>query len=292
MKIGDENMIKFGPSGTDADFAAAGFSRTIDVPTYIKGMGLDVFEYSFGRGVRITKDTAISIGQEFSNKNVGISVHAPYYINFATDDDIKRRATFDYMLQSLSALDYFGGTRCVFHPGSPLKYERCIAMTRLLDSVKMFMDEFYDLGFSDKYICAETMGKINQLGDLNEVISICNIDDHIIPCVDFGHLNARSYGSLKSKDDYRRVIDTLIDGIGENKTKKMHVHFSKIEYGKGGEVKHLTFDDNIYGPEFEPLSEIIVEYKLEPWVICESSGTQSRDAKTMKDIYCQNNKNN
>lgn len=278
-------MIKFGPSGTDEAFAAAGYSHTIEVPGFIKENGLDIFEYSFGRGVRITRETAEKIGQAFREQQVGISVHAPYYINFAGEDAEKLRATFDHLFASLDAVKYFGGTRAVFHPGSPLKSERKDAMARLMRAINLFMQEFYDTGYEDRFICAETMGKINQLGDLDEVIDIVNVADNILPCVDFGHLNARTYGSLKTKDDYKRVIDALIDGVGEKKVKNMHVHFSKIEYGKGGEIRHLTFADNVYGPEFEPLAEVFADYRLEPWVLSESAGTQSIDAKTMKNLY-------
>ena len=278
-------MIKFGPSGTDEAFLAAGYTHTTEVPGFIKENGLDIFEYSFGRGVRITKETAEKIGQAFREKQVGISVHAPYYINFAGEDPEKLRATFDHLFASLDAVKYFGGTRAVFHPGSPLKSERKDAMNRLMRSMDLFMQEFYDRGYEDRFVCAETMGKINQLGDLDEIVDIVNVAENILPCVDFGHLNARTYGSLKTKDDYKKVIDTLIDGVGEKKVKNMHVHFSKIEYGKGGEIRHLTFADTTFGPEFEPLAEVLAEYRLEPWILSESAGTQSIDAKTMKNLY-------
>ena len=66
---------------------------------------------------------------------------------------------------------------------------------------------------------------------------------------------------------------------------KMHVHFSKIEYSKGGEVRHLTFADSVFGPEFEPLARVLHKYRLEPVIICESNGTQTDDALEMKRIY-------
>ena len=278
-------MILFGPSGTDEAFAAEGLAHTVEVPAFVKRNGLDIFEYSFGRGVRVTPQTAMKIGDSFREEGVGISVHAPYFINFASDDEVKLRASFDYLFQSLNALKLFGGHRAVFHPGSPLKTDRKEAMDRLLRAVTLFMEEFYQNGYDWSYVCAETMGKINQLGDLDEIISICNIADNIIPCVDFGHLNARTHGSLKSYSDYKRVIDSLIDGIGEEKVRKMHVHFSKIEYGNGGEIRHLTFADRTFGPEFEPLAKVLFEYKLEPWILSESAGTQSIDARSMKNMY-------
>ena len=77
----------------------------------------------------------------------------------------------------------------------------------------------------------------------------------------------------------------MIEHIGRDKVDKMHVHFSKIEYGNGGEIRHLTFADSTFGPEFEPLAKVLFEYKLEPWILSESAGTQSIDARSMKNMY-------
>ena len=65
----------------------------------------------------------------------------------------------------------------------------------------------------------------------------------------------------------------------------MHVHFSRIEYTKGGEKMHHTFADVQYGPEFMPLAELVAERGYEPVFICESKGTMAEDAKSMKDMY-------
>lgn len=129
------------------------------------------------------------------------------------------------------------------------------------------------------------MGKFAQIGDLDEIIRISNIDESYYPCIDFGHLNARSLGGLKTYEDYENVIKKLLNGVGREKTENMHVHFSKIMYSGKGEVRHLTFDDDVYGPEFPPLARVFFDYKLTPYVLSESAGTQAEDAKTMKDEY-------
>lgn len=100
------------------------------------------------------------------------------------------------------------------------------------------------------------MGKFAQIGDLDEIIRISNIDESYYPCIDFGHLNARSLGGLKTYEDYENVIKKLLNGVGREKTENMHVHFSKIMFSGKGEVRHLTFDDDVYGPEFPPLARV------------------------------------
>ena len=278
-------MIKFGPSGTCAEFTLSGHSHTVEVPAWLKEHDLDCFEYSFGRGVRIQESTAKAIGAEFAKENLEISVHAPYFINLATQEEEKAENNHRYIFDSLAALTFFGGSRCVIHPGSPLKAERGEAMALLLKRLERVAELKHELGYDDKYLCLETMGKAAQLGSLEEVISMCALDKTFIPCIDFGHLNAREGGIFYTDDDYKRVIERLMKGVGEDKCRIMHVHFSKIEYSAKGEVRHLTFDDEKFGPPFEPLMRVFKEFDLQPYIVCESAGTQTRDAAMMKRYY-------
>lgn len=278
-------MIKFGPSGSCELFASQGYTRTIQEAKWLSDLGLDCFEYSFGRGVRITEKTAVEIGEEFKKYNIEFSVHAPYFINLATLEEEKAENNHTYIFSSLKALRSFGGKRCVFHPGSLLKAERGDAMNVLMKRLDKVMSLKHELGYDDLWLCAETMGKKSQLGDLDEVIRMCKDYDTLLPCIDFGHLNARDCGSIKSYDDYKRIIEKLADGLGDFKTVNMHVHFSKIQYTDKGELRHLTFEDEKYGPDFEPLLRAISDYKLEPYIACESAGTQTVDALAMKNYY-------
>lgn len=129
------------------------------------------------------------------------------------------------------------------------------------------------------------MGKINQIGDVAEVVEFCKIADFYLPTIDFGHINARTQGSLKTEEDFEELIIQVENGLGKERADKMHVHFSKIEYSAGGEVRHLTFADNIFGPEFLPLAKVLRKHDLHPTIICESDGTQADDALEMKRIY-------
>ena len=64
-----------------------------------------------------------------------------------------------------------------------------------------------------------------------------------------------------------------------------HIHFSKIEFGSKGEIKHLTLEDDVYGPEFKPLAEAIKELNLNPVIVCESKEIMAQDALKLKQIY-------
>ncbi len=280
-------MIKFGPSGNCESFYAEGYKHTEQSAKFVKDRGLDCFEYSFGRGVRMTEDTAISIGAAFEAQGVEISVHAPYFINLANPDDEMAQKSFGYILDSARALRAMGGKRVVFHPAAQGKEERFTAFSRAEDRMKVLRDYIYLNGMQDMIFCPETMGKLAQIGTVEEVTRLCEVDPVFTPCVDFGHINAREQGSLKTVIDYQSRLEYMIERLGYERMKHFHVHFSKIMYSAKGEVKHLTFADEVYGPEFEPLAEALCALKLYPYIVSESDGTQAEDAAEMKRIYLQ-----
>lgn len=285
MRSGENKMIKFGPSGNSESFYAQGFAHTEQAAKFVRNMGLDCFEYSFGRGVRMSEEKAHSIGEAFRQENVEISVHAPYYINFANPEEENAEKSYSYVLESGRALRAMGGKRCVFHSATQGKMEREAAVRLTEDRLKVLRDKIYSEGMQDLYFCPETMGKIAQIGTLEEVVRLCKTDSIFLPAVDFGHLNAREQGSLKTVHDYRERLDYLIAELGYERVKHFHIHFSKIQYGPKGEVRHLTFEDTLYGPEFEPLAVALKETGLEPYIVSESAGTQAEDALAMKQIY-------
>ncbi len=278
-------MIKFGPSGNCESFYAEGNTHTEQAAAFVKNRGLDCFEYSFGRGVRMTEDKAISIGEAFREEEIELSVHAPYYINFANPDDEMAQKSYGYVLDSGKMLKAMGGTRCVFHPAAQGKDLREQAVARTAERLKVLRDYLYLNDLQDLKFCPETMGKIAQIGTVEEITSFCEIDPIFTPCVDFGHVNAREQGSLKTSRDYKDRLEYMIERLGYDRMKHFHVHFSKIMYSVKGEVKHLTLEDTVYGPEFEPLAQTLCDLKLEPYIVSESDGTQAEDALIMKRIY-------
>ncbi len=278
-------MIKFGPSGNSESFYAEGYEHTEDAALFVKNRGLDCFEYSFGRGVRMSEQKAQSVCAAFQNADVEISVHAPYFINFANPDDEMAAKSYGYVLESGKMLKLLGGKRCVFHPAAQGKDSREAAVARTCDRLKILRDYLYLNNLQELMFCPETMGKQAQIGTVEEITAFCEIDPIFTPCVDFGHVNAREQGSLKTAADYRRRLEYMLEHLGYERMKHFHVHFSKIMYGAKGEIRHLTFADTVFGPEFEPLAEVLHELKLEPYIVSESDGTQVEDAAEMKRIF-------
>ena len=278
-------MIKFGPSGPGERFYELGYKTSEQAAEYVKNLGLQLFEYSFGRGVNIKDEKAASMKTAFENANVKISVHAPYYINFATPDEEKAINSYRYVIDSAIMAKKMGAERIIFHPASQGKEERSVAVARTIDRLKKLEEIIRGEGLDDLIYCPETMGKIVQIGDVKEVTEFCKISDLYVPTVDFGHLNAREQGTLKDESAFLEKMTYMIDNLGYDRVKNFHVHFSKIQYSTKGEIRHLNFDDTVYGPEFEPFIDACLKLNLEPEVICESSGNQAEDALSMMKYY-------
>lgn len=277
---------KFGPAGAAQSFKEMGYKKSTQLGDYLTKFGLDHFEYQCGQGVRVSEESAREIGTALHNAGISVSVHAPYFISLSSTEEEKRLNSLGYITASAKVVNAMGGDRIVIHSGSCSKMSREEALELAKDTMKRARAELVAQGLENVRCCPETMGKINQLGDLHEVMELCKLDESFIPCIDFGHLNARTLGSIKDKSDYEKILDTIENELGSERLKVFHSHFSKIEYTeKGGEKKHLTFADTIYGPQFEPLMELIAKKNLTPTFVCESDGTQTEDAKTMKDYY-------
>jgi deoxyribonuclease-4 len=280
----------FGPSGNSKAFYDAGLKHTYQAPKWVSEMGLDAYEYSAGNGVTGSLETFAKIGAEAKKYNIAMSFHTPYFISLSGADPEKRLKSLSYIGQSLDAAEALGADTIVIHMGGTAKMtrEEGIALTK--DTVYKALEAFPDTKIR---FGLETMGKLGQLGTLEEVLDVCSLDKRLCPVVDFGHLNARNIGNyFATEDDYRRVFDLIGKALGYEYADTLHCHFSKIEYTDKGEKKHLTLEDSVYGPDFEPLMNALAKDGYSPRIICESDGTQAQDALIMKNYYMSQIKNN
>ena len=275
--------ISFGPGGNSESFGKRKFPEGL--PEYLKELGLNGYEIECGRGVRIAQKTYDLLPAIAEENGIALTLHTPYFISLSSEKEETRLGSLKYIEESAEAAHRLGAKKIVIHSGSCAKMTREQALELARDTLKRAQGMLDEKGLSDIIICPETMGKINQLGTLTEVVELCKVDERFLPCVDFGHLNARTLGGIKTKEDYAAILDEIENGLGYERLKNFHVHFSRIMYTAGGEKAHLTFEDKEYGPEYEPLMELFYERGLEPTVICESAGTQAEDAAQMKKYY-------
>lgn len=278
-------MARFGPSGNGELFYNLGFKDSEEAPKWLNSLGLSAYEYSFTLGRFITPEKAARMKEQAEKYNIKISVHAPYYINFCNLSETSQINNEKYVLNSLRGVKQMGGNTCVVHMGSKMKMEREEAFNNLERSFKDFLQTYYDQNFDGIHINPETMGKYNNIGTVDEILEISSWDKNIVPCFDFGHINCLTQGALKTKEDFVQIFEKAIDKIGFEKVDNCHIHFSKIKYGEKGEIAHLTLEDDVYGPNYEPFLESILDLRLHPTIISESKGTQPEDAQTMMKYF-------
>ena len=276
------SIATFGPGGNSDSFYAEGHKSTAEAPAWVKAKGLDAYEYEAGNGLTAGEASLRKVGEEAKKHGILMSLHTPYFISLSGVDPEKRLKSVDYIKKSLWAAELLGADTIVIHSGSAAKITREEAISLARDTLEKIIEE---VGDTPIHLGLETMGKINQLGTLEEVIELCKTDRHYYPVVDFGHLNARNIGGYYTDvDSYRRTFNAVAEGLGDEVARNMHCHFSKIMYTSAGEKKHLTFADEEFGPAFEPLAEAIIREGLTPRIICESDGTMAEDALFMKSL--------
>lgn len=278
-------MIWFGPAGNSESFYAQGFAHSWQMPKWLSDMGLNAYEYQCNKGVNLKDETAQLIGEKAGEADIKLSVHAPYYVNLSSTEQEKRDKSVIYILDTLRVAKLMGATRIVMHPGYVKGTTRRTAVEIAKSTLLEAIEKSDEMGFSDVTICPEVLGKTNQLGNLKEVMELCSLDERLIPCLDFAHLHSLTNGGMRKENDFIQVFKTVEKHLGNHRMKKCHIHFSRVEFGKGGEKKHWTYADKQYGPNFDPLAAAIISLDLEPVIICESRGTMAEDALTLKGIY-------
>jgi len=276
----------FGSGGNPKSFYDDGYKDTTEIFKWLKEKNIDSYEYQAGTGLNAGTLTLKRLVEKAAENNIVLSLHAPYFISITSDDNDIISKSIGHMTKCVDGAAAMGAYIIVIHSGSLGNNSREYALEKAKSTISKVLNILYRDGKTNIQIGLETMGKQNQLGTLEEVIELCKIDEILYPVVDFGHLNARNNGEkFKTSEDYLRVFENIGANLNDDKAKYVHCHFSKIEYTKMGEKKHLTFEDKVFGPEFEPLAEVLAKNKLYPNIICESDGTMDIDALYMKNTY-------
>ena len=256
--------IKLGPAGS------SGFG-TLEGIKFAKEKGLQAMEVEFVRGVKMKNELAKEAGKVAKELGIELSIHAPYYINLASDDMQKRKDSTKRIIDSCERGHYLGATNVVFHAAYYGKHLKEDVHDIVRESVIQMHEHIEKKGWKVK-LAPEATGKVSQWGDVDEIIKLVKETDCSF-CVDFAHIYARNRGVI----DYKRVLDK----IETLKPKHIQCHFSNIEYTLKGERRHLVLDGK---PSFEPLAKELVKRKLSATIISESPVTW-KDSLKMKEIF-------
>ncbi len=274
--------LRFGPAGKPVDYKGP----MEGVPRFLRDIGLDAFEYEAVRGVRISRDKALKLREEAERNDVLMSMHAPYYVNLASPDVDTWRKSIKRIYESMLAAEWIGAYVVVIHPGYYKgTSSREEALNRIIDGFREVIDLLP--GWVKKpSLSPETMGKTSQVGDVEEVVYICREVGRCKPTIDWAHLYARYEGKyVESVDDVVNVIEYIEKELGKEAISPLHTHFSRIEYGRGGERMHHTLEEREYGPEWEVVCMAYRDTGIDAVIISESPVLEKDAIKMRNTCY-------
>jgi len=244
-------------------------SDTVSGIERVAEISLQAMEIEFVRGVKMGNDLANEAGKAAQRLGIKLSVHAPYFINLCNPE--KAKDSEKRILDSCERAHHMGAWIVVFHPGYYGKLEKKDA----LDMVGKSCDGMASVILKNKWnvkLGLETTGKVSQFGTVNEILEICRNNKTCAPVLDWAHLYALHQG----KPDYNRILnDVLSSGY-----KKIHTHFSNINFTERGERNHMTIDHK--KPDFAGVAKIILKSAVEEITIISESPMLEKDSLVMK----------
>ena len=271
------DRLRFGTAGVPDSSPQ---TSTLSALQHLYELGLDCLEMEFVRGVKIGSDTAVKIKEKSRALDIGLSAHAPYYINFNSPEAGKRLQSQDHLLRAARAAALCGAHSVVFHAG----YYGASTPEKTHDAVRRELGEVLAVLRSERNpvtLRFETMGKVSQFGTLDEVLTLCKELDGLQPCLDFSHMHARE-GRANSYVDFHRTLRKVEKRLGNAALKSIHIHISGIEYNPKGEVRHLNLPDSDF--RYHEWIRALGDFDVAGSVVCESPARES-DAPMLRDIY-------
>ncbi|UZE93912.1 MAG: TIM barrel protein [Candidatus Pacearchaeota archaeon] len=271
-------MIRIGTSGNPPNFFSSKFiNNRLNCPEWLNSIGLNALEIMFTYGARTSEQNALQMGINAKKFDVQLSVHSPYYVVLTSNKKKVIKNSFNEMLKTLKLSDLMHSKTAVLHPGFMNVND---PIGRVIKNLNKINEKAKQLGYKTK-IALETMGKTSQLGSFDHIIQICK-ETKCIPCIDFAHVHARTFGSLKTKKDFRIILEKIEKELGKKFLRNLHCHFYPVYYGDKGEKSHAPFKDKKALPHFEPFAELIKEFKMHPTLISEFKDSQDLGANFMK----------
>lgn len=206
-----------------------------------KELGIAAMEIEWVQSVPKNPEHVAAVGRLAKELGIGLTVHAPYFVNLHSDDAEKLAASEKRIVDALTMAQLCGAVSVCVHAA----FNGGKASAMVTDSVRRCTDRIMKKKhlFPDVNLAYETMGKHSQWGTLDETLEISK-EFGLYPCVDVAHMHARANGAINSTREFEELLDRYADVLGKRSLKSMHIHYSGIAYGEKGEKHHLTFEES------------------------------------------------
>jgi len=231
-------------------------------------------EIDFAAGFWMDYSWAERFGELARDAEIVLSVHAPIAGFMGHAERGKK------LNMAVGMLDHSAGIAkaadaelVVFHPGFLLERSREAA----LDSVCEQLGELRErLEKKDRAVPfgVEVMGRVRDLGSIDDVLEISRRCGWVRPVLDFAHMHATSDGAFTETEPFAEVLERA-DEILERGA-SFHIHFSDIAFANRNETKHLPYGEGSL--RAEPLGKALARFARPASIISESPDEESSQA--------------
>ena len=260
--------IRFGPAGLATDV-----EPEVAVAA-VADAGFDACEVGFGGGFKLDYPLAERLGAAAREHDVLISVHAPLAGFMGHLDQGKKFRMAVGMLDHTAGLAKACGAEVVvFHPGFLLGRERQAALDAVVEQLGLLGERLEGKGRLVPF-GVEVMGRVRDLGSLDDVIELAARVPFVRPVLDFAHMHATSDGAYTEAEAFAVALEAA-DGVLEPDA-PFHVHFSDIAYANRNETKHLPYGEGTL--RAEPLGAALARFARPATVISEAPDVESTQA--------------
>lgn len=295
-------MIKFGVAGYPPAFNSSKYRKDrLDIVRWLSDLGLDAFELQMTYGPRMSPENCMRLRVLSQETGVTLSVHGSYFIVFTSPDPDKIARSNDTLKRTYEAADRLGAKTIVLHPGPLYGSAGREPLDRFTENAGKCLHE---IGSTEVGLFVETAGKRGQLGSVDEILEICGSLDGTFPCVDFGHVHARTLGTLEEAGAIDLLVARLDGFLRSREAPRVHFHYTPIHFGPRGEIQHRAIGDRyppstqqslfgshapgeqsrdgLFHPRVEPVAAALSRIGLDFTVISETHDTQEEGALALK----------
>ncbi len=279
--------IGFGVGGFPAAFTRRPEARDRGaVFNWLRAIGLDAIELQMTYGPRMPPATCRDYRRRAAELGIRLSTHASYYIVLASPDAAKVARSAETLTRTYELTDLLGAEEIVLHPGSLYGLAEDAAARRFVDNAGAVLNR---IGRTGATLMIETAGKVGQMDSVDMILNAAAAVDGIGPCIDFGHVEARTLGGLGTERAVMALFDRLALFQGRNPTKRVHFHYTPIHFGPRGEIQHRALGDaNAAGHPFFPRPESVAQGLAgltgSFTVISETLDSQEQGAMRLRDL--------
>ncbi|PKN92495.1 MAG: hypothetical protein CVU44_15285 [Chloroflexi bacterium HGW-Chloroflexi-6] len=234
---------------------------------FSREIGLDALELGWVQSVRVSVETCALIKETAAAQDVGVSVHAPYFINLNANDEEWPKSR-QRLMDAAHYGNLAGASDIIFHPGSYFEQPPADVLKIAIPRLQGCLDELRGAG-NPVILRPETMGKSAMLGSFEDTLEMSRQISGVLPCLDFAHLHARpGDGTVNSYDEWSTRLETYGRSLGNEALGQLHIHLSGIEYGPKGEKNHLPISESDF--DLDGLFRALHAFKAGGRILCES----------------------